>query len=345
MSLPETGADESFSHPDPAVLYANGVRILAVYSGGSDPAKAVSKAYWDACIAQGIAMVLVDEHGNQQMLTGGPGFGTFIARECVAYARMLGLDPTKERPLYYVGDDPYPLPPSQWGPVVDRFREICAEHLAEGWVLPGDTVGSSLVAEYGSGPLSEHLYDLGLVGHITAGTRGNDHDYGWLWPVSTWGPCPHAAMFQDPNTRLSTLGGAIDRDYLAPGVNDVGQYPAPDTGGIVGAQEVQQVQQSIAAAVAQLTTGKADFVDFAMLDAGGTSIDCRYVTAVHGFYWIRTLAEDNAVADEAHASRVVHSGPQPVAKGATGSPDAGLPIGFGRPLDKVTADHLGVAYP
>jgi hypothetical protein len=346
---PETGADESFSHPAPQVLWDNGVRLLFVYPGGSDPRKAVSKAYWDACVAQGLGLVLVDEHGNNQMATGGPGFGTFIANEIIDYYEQVLRMATAGAAAYFVFADPRPALLSEYPAIVARAREICAVCLARGWVKPGDTVGSSLVGGYGDGPLLEHLYSLGLLAHRVTPTG---REYGYLWPVGTWGPSPHAAFWQDPNTRMSTLGGAIDRNYLAADVVDIGQYPAaPDQGGIVGAQEVQQVTDAVKAMTAAMiaeTTGErfvlfqaavvappADRPDITAGALATCASDGRY------FWWIEdpaTLTADDSVWPELGIKAVPH-----VDQGAVTVDHRGVPIGFGVPLPgSRTAALLGI---
>ncbi len=210
----EIAADGSFTRLPAATLYGHGVRILVCYATGAG--KAISRREWDDYLrftapdGGKLALMLVDEHNNQQMLNG-PGFGTRIATEMIQAAGNLGLPNT--RPLFYVMDDPNALPPASWAEVADRCREICAVHQARGWVLPGDQIGSSLVGGYGSGPLLEHLYGLNLLR--------------WPWAVSTWGPCPHAVLVQNANTRKDRLGGAIDWDIVPAGVVDCGQYPPP----------------------------------------------------------------------------------------------------------------------
>jgi hypothetical protein len=330
MTVVETGADESFSHPDPAILWANGVRWLFVYPGGSDPAKAVTRPYWDACLAQGIAMGLIDEHGNNQMVTGGPGFGTFIANEILDYyEHVLGVAPASCA-AYFVFADPRPALLSEWPVIVARAVEIRAAMLARGWVLPGDATGNSLIGGYADGPLLEHLYGLNLLGRRV--TPNIHRPYGLLFPVSTWGACPHAAAVQDPNTPLSTLGRQIDRDFLAPDVVDLGLV-GQTQGGPEMLDPTDPVVLKLAADIASL---KPVIEGFTAKAADGTEVAC-HSNGVH--WWLipsgQELADSTGVLAEMGVRYVIHQPAGPV-------DDL---MAFGRPLTKESADRFGLAFP
>jgi len=135
-----------------------------------------------------------------------------------------------------------------------------------------------------------------------------------------------------------------------------GQTPAPpDQGGIVGAQEVQQVQQAIESAVAQAVaqiTGTIHGTEFVLFkvpvvappaDRPDIKAGDLALCASNGvvFWWVEdpaTLADDYSVWPELGITFKDHVSMDPVAVDKRG-----LPTGFGAPLANTrTAALLGI---
>lgn len=149
--------DYSVARPAPAALAGAGIVGAVRYCiDGSGPAgKAITKAEYQALLAGGLHVALVQEVGPQPAMRGAAG-GTADAKEAEAVVGAVGHTGA----IYYVAEDPNVLPVTAWPTVVAYFQAVKA-------VNPQRKLGA-----YGSQALVAHLQQLGLV------------TYGWM--VGPW---------------------------------------------------------------------------------------------------------------------------------------------------------------
>ncbi len=199
--MPAIAADESFSRDTVAQLRAEGIVSLGRYVDGSEKGLSASelKVYVDA----GISVFLFKETFEQAASL---GYNQGRAEARAAFAAHFALGLPLDRPIYFVAEDPRPVPLGVWGSIADYFRGVADEALASGRPLQG---------AYGSGLLCRHLVALGLIQYECH--------------VSTWPGLDRAAahIVQEANgiAGHSNLGGTIDLDSLRPDTADWGQFP------------------------------------------------------------------------------------------------------------------------
>lgn len=182
--------DYSYARPAPAAIkdasYLGAVRYLAPLPN----AKVVTAAELQQLWAAGLDVGLVWE-SYAQAASGGYTVGHGEGTEALRQADALGW-PTI-RPVYFVMEDPNPIPTSQW-PAVEDYCHGLAD---AGW--PAARIGG-----YGSQALVEHLLHLGLIA--------------WGWQVGGWSPSvsPMCHLYQrlSPTIAPPALAGSIDEDAV-----------------------------------------------------------------------------------------------------------------------------------
>ena len=148
--------------------------------------KNITRAEYERAMSLGLTVTLVCEQGNQPALRGRAG-GIHDSNIANQQADSLGYP--GDATIYYVADDPTPLPSSQWSAVVEYFQAL----------------GGRPKGAYGSGPLCAHLLGLGLVAKT--------------WTVSTWGHPAGNSLVQ--MVGANTSGLAVDVDEIVQ--SDYGQ--------------------------------------------------------------------------------------------------------------------------
>lgn len=189
--------DESFARDSIPALKAAGWTDAIRYATGAG--KAITSAEAQAFIAAGMTVTLVQERGDQPAL-GGYAAGATDAKAANAAADAVGMPRGAQGAIYYVGDDPAPLPAARWPAVVSYFTAVRDVHAASG----------RRIGCYGSGPQINN-------------TRRYIPQVTLEWCVRTWGLSAHPNLIQEPNTTLNTLGHTIDAN-TAVGA-DWGQWP------------------------------------------------------------------------------------------------------------------------
>jgi hypothetical protein len=149
-------------------------------------AKNITRAEYERAKSLGLTVTLVCEQGNQPALRGRSG-GIHDSNIANQQADSLGYP--GDATIYYVADDPTPLPSSQWSAVVEYFQAL----------------GGRPKGAYGSGPLCAHLLGLGLVAKT--------------WTVSTWGRPAGNSLVQVVGA--DTFGLVVDVDEIVQ--SDYGQ--------------------------------------------------------------------------------------------------------------------------
>lgn len=193
------GADESFARVPLEQLRASGITRLLRYITGDG--KGLSQAEFDAIIGAGFELAWVMETYAQAASL---GYDQGVKEATAAYAAADAIGWPRDRPGYFVAEDPYPVAVGAWPAVAEYFRGVIAA--GPGRPLPG---------AYGSGAICAHLAELGLVGH--------------QWHVSTWPGLDRAVadIVQEANglDGYGTFGGSIDLDTIRDDNPDWGQHP------------------------------------------------------------------------------------------------------------------------
>lgn len=192
-------ADESFSRVPYDQLRSAGITALIRYITGSG--KAMDRAEFQSALAAGFSIAWVMETFGQAASL---GYSQGVKEANAAYAAADAIGWPKNRPGYFVAEDPSPIARSAWPAVADYFRAVA------------DTGGDRpLPGAYGSGALCSYLADLGLIAH--------------QWHVSTWPGTNRAVadIVQEANglPGYSTFGGAIDLNTIRDDNADWGQHP------------------------------------------------------------------------------------------------------------------------
>lgn len=181
---------EVIAHFDGAISYAS-----------DDLAKNWTQGNYAAVLAGKKAAGVVCEQGSQPALRGAAG-GTHDAQISNAQANALGHDPTAT--IFYVAEDPNPVPSADWPTVRAYFEAVAAE-------------GGRPVGGYGGWATLNMLHAAGLI------------QKGWM--VQTWNsgapnPLPSwIVLMQMVNPPINTYGLPVDVDNVLQA--DWGQSPRP----------------------------------------------------------------------------------------------------------------------
>jgi Putative peptidoglycan binding domain/Domain of unknown function (DUF1906) len=185
--------DYSFDRPDPSVLKEDGyVGVIRYLSPGSNP-KNITAPEVEALAAVGLSITLVFESTNQRATASGREGGVYDAGVANAEADALGVPDNIT--IYYVMEDPTPVPAADWV-TIDAYAQGCHS-------------GKRPVGGYGSQALIEHQLAAGLI------SKGWQVE-GWSHSVS-----PACHLFQ----RLAPVHpnpGGIDEDVCLK--SDWGQW-------------------------------------------------------------------------------------------------------------------------
>jgi hypothetical protein len=105
-------ADYSFERPDPSVLKEDGyVGVIRYLSPGDNP-KSITALEIEALAAVGLSITLLFESTNQRATASGRYGGVYDAGAANAEADALGVPDNIT--IYYVMEDPTPVPPADW---------------------------------------------------------------------------------------------------------------------------------------------------------------------------------------------------------------------------------------
>ena len=187
-------ADFSFARPDLALLKQAGCSGICRYATG--PGKAVDQAEIDQAVALGLAVVIVQEGGNQPALRGFQG-GVADARQANSRLDSLGNYPP-DCCIYFVAEDPNRLAPSAWPTVDTYFQGV-------------HSVGGRPVGGYGSLDMLNHLEQAGLIVY--------------KWAVGPWGGNAGCHLSQYSAPVPAQFLNVIDANLIL--ADDYGQHPRP----------------------------------------------------------------------------------------------------------------------
>jgi peptidoglycan hydrolase-like protein with peptidoglycan-binding domain len=189
-------ADYSFARPSPVALAAAGYKDVLRYVSTPGNTKNITPDEVQALQDAGLGIALTWETVNQRAATSGAAGGTTDAPLANQMADALGYPPSCV--IYFVLEDPNPVPPSTW-PQIDAYAQAAKQS------------SSRPIGGYGSQAYLEHAIDLGLI------SKG--------WQVGGWSTDVSSKchlLQRSANPALTTMGGAVDDNLII--VEDFGQW-------------------------------------------------------------------------------------------------------------------------